>query len=144
MKTDSADTSIFSHLETDDRTANREIAEQFDVSEGTDRNRIARLMKNEYYLRKGADTPGQESRLPVRFPESQSVVFAFILPPNRPVTDISSTCSSCLVSSRECCRTTRSRFTKEYYRRYRQRVIDRGLCSSPCSGLMRKRLLPAV
>lgn len=57
MKIDSVDTSIIGLLEEDGRIANKEIARRLDVSEGTVRNRIARLMKNGYLKVKGLIHP---------------------------------------------------------------------------------------
>jgi Lrp/AsnC family transcriptional regulator, regulator for asnA, asnC and gidA len=57
VKIDSMDTAIVEMLEAAGRTSNKDIARKLDVSEGTIRNRIARLIDNEYLLVKGLIDP---------------------------------------------------------------------------------------
>ncbi|MCP4450912.1 MAG: Lrp/AsnC family transcriptional regulator [Planctomycetes bacterium] len=57
MKIDAIDRAIVDILQKNGRTSNKEMAQALEVSEGTIRNRIARLIKSEYLSVKGLVDP---------------------------------------------------------------------------------------
>ncbi len=60
MKIDSVDEAIVDTLQRNGRTSNKEMAQKLEVSEGTIRNRIARLIQNRYLTVKGLVDPNKK------------------------------------------------------------------------------------
>ncbi len=67
MKIDSVDEAIVDTLQRNGRTSNKEMAQKLEVSEGTIRNRIARLIQNRYLTVKGLVDPNKKLEFQLYF-----------------------------------------------------------------------------